>query len=281
MEEKTKASLILLGLSVIWGSTFPVMKTAVGDFPPITFIALRFFIASAIMLIFLRKKLTKDQIIPGMMLGFTLFLGHGFQIVGLKYTTASNSAFITSLYVVFTPFAAYLILKRFITREDSIALVLAVIGLYLISGASLRLNYGDMLTVISALSFAFQIVLVEYFSKYGIGIAFWQVFWNSVFSTIYALLKEGLPLPGKPDVMLAILYTGVFATALAFFAQVKYQPKVESYRAAILYSAEPVFGHLFSLITLHEILSPKGYIGALLILSAIWIELYKEKVNKD
>ncbi|ASJ17459.1 permease [Thermococcus chitonophagus] len=280
MEEKTRASLILLSLSVIWGSTFPIMKVAVASFPPLTFIALRFWTASVIMFISLRKKLKRHQVIPGLILGITLFLGHGFQIVGLKYTTASNSAFITSLYVVFTPFVAYLILRKGIKAEDSIALSLAIIGLYLISNARLSLNYGDLLTMIAALSFAFQIVLVEYFSRYGIGIAFWQVFWNAMLSTSYALIVEGLQMP-KESVLLAILYTGIFATALAFFAQVKYQPKVEPYRAAILYSAEPVFGHLFSLITLGEVLSIKGYLGALLIMSAIWIELYKEKLNRD
>ncbi|MFA4647537.1 DMT family transporter [Pyrococcus kukulkanii] len=280
MKEKTKASLVLLGISVIWGSTFPVMKVAVKDFPPITFIAIRFTIASLLMLLFLKKELKRDQIIPGLILGVALFLGHGFQIVGLKYTTASNSAFITSLYVVFTPFVAYLILRKIIKVEDSVALILAILGLYLISNARLSLNYGDLLTIIAALSFAFQIVLVEYFSKHGIGIAFWQVFWNAVLSTTYALIAEGLPMP-EGSVLLAILYTGIFATALAFFAQVKYQPKVEAYRAAILYSAEPVFGHLFSLVTLGEVLSVKGYLGALLIMSAIWIELYKEKLNRN
>ncbi|MFA4640700.1 DMT family transporter [Pyrococcus kukulkanii] len=280
MKEKAKASLVLLGISVIWGSTFPVMKVAVKDFPPITFIAIRFTVASLLMLFLLKKELRRDQIIPGLILGVTLFLGHGFQIVGLKYTTASNSAFITSLYVVFTPFVAYLILRKIIKVEDSVALILAILGLYLISNARLSLNYGDLLTIIAALSFAFQIVLVEYFSRYGIGIAFWQVFWNAVLSTTYALIAEGLPTP-EGSVLLAILYTGIFATALAFFAQVKYQPKVEAYRAAILYSAEPGFGHLLSLVTLGEMLSVKGYLGALLIMSAMGIELYKEKLNRN
>ncbi len=143
-----KAELALLGVTVFWGGfTFPAMKVSLNYFPPILFLAYRFGLASLLMLlIFGRRALKRETFKEGFILGLTLFFGHGFQIVGLKYTTASNSAFITSLYVVFTPFIAYFMLGgEKVTGRDLTSLVLAVIGLYLISGgAGTSINYGGL-----------------------------------------------------------------------------------------------------------------------------------------
>ncbi|AEH24768.1 DMT family transporter [Pyrococcus yayanosii] len=269
-----KAELILLGITAIWGSTFPVMKVGLEGIPPVTFITYRFALATLLLLIIFRQRIaSREVMLKGFVLGVTLFFGHGFQIIGLKYTTASNSAFITSLYVVFTPFVAYALLNRRVDKRDVISLILALVGLYLISGATLRLNYGDLLTVFAAISFAFQIVLVERFSGGEVSLAFWQVFWNFILSLTYALLFEGLTVPTSSISWFGILYTATFATAIAFTLQMRYQPFVAAHRAALIYSAEPLFGHVASFITLGEVLDPWGYLGAVLILVAVWNEL--------
>lgn len=273
-----RAETILLGITAIWGFTFPAMKVSLGYIPPILFLAYRFGIASLFMLlIFRRRALAKETFFEGFILGATLFFGHGFQIVGLKYTSASNSAFITSLYVVFTPFIAYFILGDRVRRRDGLSLGVAIIGLYLISGASLSFNYGDLLTILCAVSFAFQIVLVQKFGeKDYISLAFWQIFWNFVFSTVYALVFEEFVLPVKIAPWIGVLYTGVFATVIAFTLQVKYQKETKAHKAALIYSAEPIFGHISAFLTIGEVLSLRGYLGALLILTAIWNEIRNE-----
>ncbi|MCD6188958.1 MAG: DMT family transporter [Thermococcus sp.] len=273
-----RAETILLGITAIWGFTFPAMKVSLGYIPPILFLAYRFGIASLFMLlIFRRRALAKETFFEGFILGATLFFGHGFQIVGLKYTSASNSAFITSLYVVFTPFIAYFILGDRVRRRDGLSLGVAIIGLYLISGASLSFNYGDLLTILCAVSFAFQIVLVQKFGeKDYISLAFWQIFWNFVFSTVYALIFEEFVLPVEIAPWIGVLYTGVFATVIAFTLQVKYQKETKAHKAALIYSAEPIFGHISAFLTIGEVLSLRGYLGALLILTAIWNEIRNE-----
>jgi len=273
-----RAETILLGITAIWGFTFPAMKVSLGYIPPILFLAYRFGIASLFMLlIFRRRALAKETFFEGFILGATLFFGHGFQIVGLKYTSASNSAFITSLYVVFTPFIAYFILGDRVRRRDGLSLGVAIIGLYLISGASLSFNYGDLLTILCAVSFAFQIVLVQKFGeKDYISLAFWQIFWNFVFSTVYALIFEEFVLPVEIAPWIGVLYTGVFATVIAFTLQVKYQKETKAHKAALIYSAEPIFGHISAFLTIGEVLSLGGYLGALLILTAIWNEIRNE-----
>ncbi|ALV62351.1 Permease of the drug/metabolite transporter (DMT) superfamily [Thermococcus sp. 2319x1] len=273
-----RAELILLGITVIWGFTFPAMKVSLSYLPPVLFLAYRFGIASLLMLFAFRKKAIKSEtFFEGFILGATLFFGHGFQIVGLKYTSASNSAFITSLYVVFTPFIAYFLLGDKLKARDFLSLSVAIAGLYLISGASLSFNYGDLLTVLCAISFAFQIVLVQKFGEKDYpSLAFWQIFWNFVFSTIYALIFEGFALPVGITPWLGIIYTGVFATVIAFTLQVKYQKETKAHKAALIYSAEPIFGHISAFLTIGEVLSLRGYLGALLILAAIWNEIRNE-----
>lgn len=274
-----KAEMVLLGITAIWGFTFPAMKVSLDYISPILFLAYRFGIASLLMLLIYRNKvLRRDTLKEGFILGTTLFFGHGFQIIGLKYTTASNSAFITSLYVVFTPFIAHLILKEKIKPKSFISLIIAVMGLYLISGASLRFNKGDLLTVLCAVSFAFQIVLVQKFGeKDYLSLAFWQIFWNFVLSSIYAGIIEGFKFPTSYLPWAGILYTSLFATVIAFTLQIRYQRETKAYKAALIYSAEPIFGHIAAFITIGEVLSLKGYAGAALILTAIWNEIRNER----
>ncbi|RLF74757.1 EamA/RhaT family transporter [Thermococci archaeon] len=270
-----RAELILLGITTIWGFTFPAMKVSLSYMSPILFLAYRFGIASSLMLLIFRGRvLKKEAFLEGALLGITLFFGHGFQIVGLKYTSASNSAFITSLYVIFTPFIAYFLLGDILKRRDFLSLGIAMLGLYLISGASLNFNYGDLLTVLCALSFAFQIVLVQKFGeKDYISLAFWQIFWNFLFSSAYAAFFEGIKIPNALSPWLGILYTGIFATVIAFTLQVKYQKETKAHKAALIYSSEPIFGHISAFLTIGEILSTRGYLGAMLILGAIWNEI--------
>ena len=272
-----RAEFILLGITTIWGSTFAVMKVGLESLPPFLFLTYRFGLASALMLAIFRGRLVRmESLKPGLILGITLFFGHGFQIVGLEYTSPSNSAFITSLYVVFTPFVAYFLLHENVRRRDALSLVIALTGLYLISGATVQLNYGDALTVVSALSFAFQIVLVELFRGYDyLSLTFWQIFWNFIFSSMASLLLETPTIPTSPVAWGGILYLAVFATALTFTLQLRYQRFVPAYRAALIYSSEPIFASAVSFATLGEVLSIKGYVGATLIMTAIWSEIRK------
>ncbi|MDV3104113.1 DMT family transporter [Thermococcus waiotapuensis] len=273
-----RAELILLLVTVFWGLTFPVMKISISYMPPLLFLAYRFGVASAFMLLIFRSKaIKKETVFEGFILGITLFLGHAFQTIGLEYTTPSNSAFITSLYVVFTPFIAYFLLGDKIKKNDGVSLLIAIAGLYLISGAGKKVNHGDILTVLCAISFAFQIVLVQKFqgSDY-ISLSFWQIFWNFLFSLTSSKLLETPILPTNPASWLGILYTSLFATVIAFTAQVKYQGETTAYRAALIYSTEPLFGTLGTVIIMRAIPSVRELIGAGLIMMAVWIAIKEE-----
>ncbi|WP_297495474.1 DMT family transporter [Thermococcus sp.] len=272
-----RSELVLLAITAMWGLTFPAMKVSLDYIPPILFLAYRFGIASLLMLIIFRSRvLRRETLYEGFLLGLTLFFGHGFQIVGLKYTTASNSAFITSLYVVFTPFIAYFLLGERIKTRDILSLGIALTGLYLISGAGRTVSYGDFLTALCAVSFAFQIVLVQKFGeKDYLSLAFWQIFWNFLFSLIFALLFEPKVFPREILPWLGLIYTAIFGTVIAFTLQVKYQKHTTAYKAALIYSMEPIFGSLSAFILLGERFTKRALAGAFLIMAGVWNEIRK------
>ncbi|WP_457742175.1 DMT family transporter [Thermococcus sp.] len=272
-----RAEAMLLAITAMWGFTFPAMKVSLAYVPPILFLAYRFGIASLLMLLLFRlRALKKETLWEGFLLGLTLFFGHGFQIVGLEYTTASNSAFITSLYVVFTPFIAYLLLGERVKAKDILSLAVALTGLYLISGGMKGVNYGDFLTTLCAVSFAFQIVLVQRFGESDyLSLSFWQIFWNFVFSLVFALIFEPKVFPRESLPWLGLLYTAVFGTVIAFTLQVKYQKHTTAYRAALIYSMEPIFGSLSAFLLLGERLTGRALVGAFLIMAGVWNEIRK------
>jgi drug/metabolite transporter (DMT)-like permease len=278
-----RAEVILLLTTVLWGSTFPVMKISIVHMPPLLFLAYRFGVASFLMLLLFRLRVLKrETFLEGVALGVTLFLGHGFQIIGLKYTTPSNYAFITSLYVVFTPFIAYFLLGDRLQKKDVMSLLIAMVGLYFISGAgNSGTNYGDMLTVLCAVSFAFQIVLVQKFGESDyISLAFWQIFWNFILSLITSMLIERPMFPTELTPWVGIIYTSVFATIIAFTLQVKYQKETTAYKAALIYSTEPIFGTIATFAILKTIPTGREVIGAGLIMTAIWLALRGENTSE-
>jgi len=263
------AIISLFLVSVVWGATFPLVKASLDYISPLGFIALRFLLGFGILAIFLFKDLKngKDALIPGLILSVFLFLGYFFQTVGLKYTTSSHSGFITGLYVVFTPLFAVLMLKEKITLKVSSAVILSLIGLYLLSNISGGINFGDFLTLLCAIAYAIQVVLVAKYSRmYNpntltiIELAFVFLFSMGGWGI------EGFSISWNLLMIFGVVFTGIFATGLAILVQTHAQRVLPSSHAAIIYTTEPVFAGLFSYIFLGEGLGTKGMIGAALIL---------------
>ncbi len=263
------AIISLFLVSVVWGATFPLVKASLDYISPLGFIALRFLLGFVVLSIFLFKSLknSKDALIPGLILSIFLFLGYFFQTVGLKYTSSSHSGFITGLYVVFTPLFAVFMIKERISVRVSIAVVLALVGLYLLSNIGGGINFGDFLTLLCAIAYAIQVVLVAKYSRIynpntltlielafvflfsfgGWGIEKFSIHWNWL-------------------MIFGVVFTGIFATAIAILVQTHAQRVLPSSHAAIIYTTEPVFAGIFSYIFLGEGLGTKGMIGAALIL---------------
>jgi drug/metabolite transporter (DMT)-like permease len=270
-----KAELFLLLLTFIWGTTFPLVKTALSFSSAFVFLTFRFGLASvAIWLIFSKKISFKDKDVlkAGVLIGVFLFLGFGFQTLGLKYTAASKSAFITGLFVVMIPPLSFLILREKIRIFSIIGVILAVSGLFLLTRPKgSEFNLGDLLTFFCAISFSLQVILVQIYTKRFdfLSLTFIQILFTACLSLPFMLVFEKIKLVYHPHLVLAILVCAIFATALGLFIQNRMQKETTTVKASLIYAMEPVFAAIFSFLLLGEVLGWLGILGGGLILSGM------------
>ena len=266
------ANLSLLGVAMIWGATFIVVKQATEDLPVFPFLAIRFFIAFLSLLPFVyqqRAAINSSSIVKGLGVGFFLFLAYGTQTIGLQYTTASNAGFITGLSIVLVPVLVALTTRKLPHNLTISGIFSATIGLALLSlGTSFRLNYGDLFVLFCAFFFALHIFLVGRYApnENATILAAGQILAVSILSgIIWGILPQG-ELNFTPYAWFGILLTAIPATSIAFLVQTKMQQFTTPTQTALMLSAEPVFSAIFGFFIAGEILGTRGLIGAGLVL---------------
>ncbi len=283
-----QADLLLLAVAAVWGATFPLVKNATdlgsGGVPTYWFLAARFTLGTVLLgLIFWRRlrDLPWRTWAAGGLLGIFLFAGYAFQTFGLAYTTSAKAAFITGLSVVMVPVLAVIWLKRRPTPGSWLGVAAATAGLALLSlNADLLPTYGDLLVFLCAIGFALHITGVSRFAgaHNSIALAVIQLGTASGLSWVMHLLEKGTLAPGIPNVnwfggpsyvVVSWLITGVLASAAAFLLQNVLQPFTTPTHTALIFSAEPVWGALFAYLLAGETLTPRGYLGAALILAGM------------
>ena len=284
-----KAELLLLVSALIWGISFPTVKVAMVYVSPFLFVFLRFFITIILFsAIFFNKikKLTFRDISYGAILGIYLYLGFIFQTLGLKYTTASNSAFITGFCLVLIPFAQFFIIRKAPKIENIIGIVVSIFGLYFLSGFgnSTGFNKGDVFTIFCALAFTFQIVFLDVYSKKTdyIAIIFGQflaMLILSFFSTVIfeLIITKSLKFEANFTSIGSILFNAVFSALIALYISNRFQKYTTPVKAGIIYNMEQVFAVIFAYFMIGEVLSKHQLIGAVVMLFGLMIsEFYKE-----
>ena len=276
------AQLALLLTSAIWGWTFVLVKESVAEVTPFLFLFARFTVATLILFFIFRKPLIEAWstkiILKGSVIGLALGAGYLFQTWGLQHTTATKSGFITGISVVLVPLLGIFFKER-IGLGPWIGVLLSFVGLTLIllgqNGSIqeflLQLNWGDILTFFCAISFAVHLLLVSHFvdaHSYRALLVI-QIGASAVFNLVGTLLFERVHFDFSLTVWNGIIVTACFATALAFWAQNKFQPLSTPTRTAIIFSTEPVFAGFFGFWLLGERLTLFQLIGASLILVGI------------
>ncbi len=285
-KQRRKAEVILIIVTLIWGGTFVVIKGALDDASPLFFVWVRFAIAVLILTPCMLTRLqgfTKPVIKSGIILGAIMFLGFSTQTMGLQYTTASKSGFITGLAVVFTPLLQMLIGKRMPRPGNLIGVVLVVIGLYLLtSPAGASFNVGDALTLACAFFFALYIVYIDVFSKKFsiIHLVYLQILTVMVLSFIFAGGFETIRFNLTGNLLFALAYTALLATIINTYLQTEYQRYSTPTRAAIIFTLEPVFAALLAFLILHEILGLQGVIGGAVIVTGLIVSELSEVIEK-
>jgi len=276
---QSRAVAALVGASFLFGATFVVVKSALDDISPLSFVAWRFLIG-AIILFALALPRGREIWIHGTIAGVALFAGYALQTAGLQYTSASNSALITGLYVVLTPFLAAIFARRAPSPLVVLGAVIAFIGVYLLTGVdSLSLGLGDLLTVGCALAFAFHIVALARFAHRHPVVPFTavQILVTTLLAFPASWIVDGSATVPPRSTWVALAITGVGVTAGAFLLQIWAQRVVGAATAAVVLAAEPAFGVATGWVVLDERLTVAGWIGAALIVVAIFVVITNQR----
>lgn len=277
------ANLSLLIVAGVWGLTFVTVKNAIEIFPPYSFNFYRFSLSTLVMLVISLphwKKLKKSTIKVSLLIGFVLFCGYSFQTVGLLYTTASNAGFITGLSVILVPLFITLSTKKKPGPGVILGSTFAAAGLALITLNEWSFNYGDILVLFCAVSFALHVILVGKYTKQHnvLWLVTGQIAAVALLSGIFAFFTEPRPVSITPPVWQALFITALFATCLAFFLQNYMQRFTTPSHTAIILAMEPVFTAIFAVILLQEILTRRTlWGGGLIFAGMILAEIKKHK----
>lgn len=273
-----RAVMALIAASFLFGATFVVVKSALDHIGPLGFVAWRFLLGALVLALF---ALPRGRAIwkHGAISGTALFAGYALQTAGLELTGAANSALITGLYVVLTPFLAALMARRPPSPWVVGAAFASFAGLWLLTGTDgLSLSRGDLLTLGCALAFALHIISLARYAPGHPVIPFTtvQLAFTAALAFVASILIEGPSLP--PSAALgAIALTGLGVSVGAYVLQVWAQTIVGAETAAIVLAAEPAFGVATAWVVLGERLLLEGWIGAGLIVIAIFVVVTRQR----
>ena len=274
------SDLSLLGVSAIWGVTFVTMKNLLTNFHVAEVLLGRFLVATIFtLLLFSKLKFEPQSFRKGFLPGIFLFAGYFFQSWGLTFTTPARSGFITGFSVILVPFISWMILKAKPPFYSYLGAILSTLGLFfLLTPQRLTINpgekllRGDILTLLGAIAYALQIVLVEKLTNKadGLSMALGEFSIMTIFSLGIAL---SIPTASVTTILitqpLAVTFLGIVATAIAFITQKIAQKYTPSTHVALIFASEPVFAAIFANLLWDEKCTPRTVAGCALILGGI------------
>lgn len=270
------ASLLLL-TSFFWGATFTIVKETISHVDVFVFLAQRFLAAFFLLLtlcLFKREPLTGQVLRDGAILGLALFSSYAFQTVALKYTSASNTGFLTGLNVVIVPCIGAIFLKQAFALNIRIAILLAISGLFLLTaGGVWEVNRGDIYAAICAFFVASHILLTGEYARRN------DIFWLTAIqfgvvaglSLVFAAGKSEPVFILHREILPALVICVLLATIFAFLVQTSAQRFISPTRTALIFCTEPVFAAGWAYFFAGERMGIYGLIGAFFILAAMII----------
>ena len=266
-------TLLLVAVTAVWGWTFVVVQDAISVYGVIPFLAVRFVLAGAALTPIYAAKLTRRSLIVGGGIGVVLAAGYLFQTTGLLFTSPTNSGLITGLFVVFAPLADRLLFGANLSRQVVLAVALSLVGMVLLAGGGPEgANWGDLLTLLCAAALGLHIALLSrYAASHDAGaLTLAQILSMALLFFIVWPFFATVSLPPS-EVWVALLVTGLLASAGAFLVQTTAQQHIPAARTAIILTMEPVFAALFGYWLAGDRLVAVQIFGALMILSALVI----------
>ena len=282
--------LLIIAATIIWGSSFVIVKDVTNSMPPAWILVVRFTAAAIIMAVaFLKYRelyFERSHVGFGLLFGLAMFLAYYTQTIGITDTTPGKNAFLTGTYCVIVPFLAWALVRRRPNRYNIVAAILCIVGIGFISlDGSLTIRFGDAMTLVCAVFYALHIILVSQFAQ-GRNI-YVLTMWQFVGVAICSLIVGGLfePMPDwaavPMDCWISLAYLAVACTMVALLFQNIGQAHLPPASAALLLSLESVFGVVFSVALGAETLTLRIVFGFALVFAAIIIsEVLPERAKR-
>ena len=277
-KKKWMGSGALLLAAVIWGFGYVVISDSLDLINVHYLMSYRYLLAAVGMAVAFWRQLpgiTGPIVGYGAVLGALLYFSQFVQTVACGRTTAGKVSFITGLYVVLVPLCGAAVFRQRLCRGHWVAICLALPGLFFLTSAGVGFNYGDALALAGSFGFAIHMLASERFvaRSSAVLLSMLQFAWAAVFSTV-TLLFAGEPLL-VPELTVGIgmrfLFMGLVSTLLGFFLQMWGQKQVPASLASMLLATEALFGLLFSVLLLDEVLTSGMVLGGALMLAAILV----------
>jgi drug/metabolite transporter (DMT)-like permease len=281
---KARAELALAGTTFIWGGTFAIVKLGMEDISPILLIAVRFVVASIAVLLIARRRIFPipwPAVQKGTLLGLFLFLGFVTQNIGLTITTASKSAFITGMMVLFVPMLQFVIERKAPKLGNLLGIAVVAAGLWLLtSPEGSEFNSGDALTLVCAILFAIYIVYLDVTSREMTTeqLVFLQLSSIAVFSCVAVLFFETPRFNVRTQSLLTMAYLTFLATLFTTWVQTRFQKDTTPTRAVVIFSVEPVIASGIAYLLLGETLGVMGMVGGLLIVAGVLVSEFSDSI---
>lgn len=267
--------LTLIGITVIWGTTFVIVKDLLTALSVPLLLTLRFSVAG-LLLAGARPKATSLR--AGFILGVLVLVGYATQTIGLQFTSASNSAFITGFSVILTPVLGAWFFRQRLGLRVYLACLIALIGLALMTLSDLeRINIGDIWTLATAISYALYILYLGQVAHRhsALGLSALQIWLVALVGWFWLLPTVGELRSVTPAMLAQIIYLAAFPTVLTSFLQAKAQRVVPAHLAALIFVLEPVFAGVFAYLLLGERLGTPELTGAALVLVAMTMSQWR------
>ena len=270
-----KTELILIFVTLIWGGTFPVIKAGLSDISPLLMVAIRFFLAFLFFLQLMikrRKLLTAGLLKGGLILGFSMFVGYGMLTIGLTMTTVAKSSLISYGYALMTPPLQLLLLRKRVNPVNLIGLGIAFAGMMIFTSPSASgWNTGDSITVLVAFGYAFNVVLLDKYTRiYDVevlsGVQFLIV---AMFSAALIPFFEVPVFIPTVNLLIALIYLVLAGTVGAIYLMNRYQKGTTPVRAVIIYALEPVIAIILGYLFLEEYIGWQELLGGVTILAGV------------
>lgn len=282
---KSKSLLADFGLlyaAAIWGLTFVMVKSALSDIDPVILVGYRFLLAGFLLLpvlLIMRRKLLL-HIKHSLLLGTILILLYVPQTIGLGITTASNSAFITGLFVAFVPFFLLTLFRKRPSVWEIVASIVSLVGLWVLTGGMTDINSGDTITLLAAATYALHLLYSDKYIRAGddpLVLSFQQFIFVGLLSLICGWIFD-LPFTvGSSQAFGIILFLAVFPTVSAFVIQLLAQRITRPVKVALIFALEPVFAGLFAWTYGGEPFEMKSGVGGFLIFAAMIIASFSAR----